>query len=75
MEKDKSGSDVSSDQDSDHIKELWKALNQNEREIRSLLKSFFEANLSETEVCCKKIKGSRLQLYIESLKFSGNLAQ
>ena len=38
--------------------------NLSEKEIRSLLKSFFEANLSEAEVCSKKIKGlSRKKIY------------
>ena len=45
-----SGSDVQSDQDSDHIQELRDASNFSEKEIRSLLKSFFESNLSEAEV-------------------------
>ena len=59
-----SGSDVQSDQDSDHIQELWDVSNFSEKEIRSLLKSFFEANLSETEVFSKKIKGlSRTTIY------------
>ena len=56
-EGDYSGSDVETDQDSDHIQELRDASNFSEKEIRSLLKSFFEANLSEAEVCSKKIYG------------------
>ena len=64
MERDYSGSDVQSDQDSDHIQELRDASNFSEKEIRSLLKSFFEANLSEAEVCSKKVKGlSRTTIY------------
>ena len=64
MERDYSDSDVQSDQDSDHIQELRDVSNFSEKEIRSLLKSFFEANLSETEVWSKKIKGlSRTTIY------------
>ena len=63
-DEDISGSDVQSDQDSDHIQELRDASNFSEKEIRSLLKSFFEANLSEAKVCSKKIKGlSRTTIY------------
>ena len=57
MERDYSDSDVHSDEDSDHIQELRDTLNFSEKKIRSLLKSFFEVNLSEAEVCSKKIKG------------------
>ena len=39
------GSDVQSDQNSDHIQELRDASNFSEKEIRSLLKLLFEANL------------------------------
>ena len=56
-EGDYSGSDVQPDQDSDFIQELRDAPNFNVKELRSLLKSFFEANLSEAKVCSKKIKG------------------
>ena len=52
-EEDYSGSDVQSDQDSDHIQELRDTSNFSEKEIRWFLKSFFEANLSEAEVCQK----------------------
>ena len=63
-EGDYSGSNVQSDHDSDHIQELIDASNFSEKEIRSLLKSFFETNLSEAEVCSKKIKGlSRTAIY------------
>ena len=74
-EGDCSGSDVQLDQDSDHIQEFRDASNLSEKDIRSLLKSFFEANLSEAEVCNKKLKAYREQQYIESLKNSKKLAQ
>ena len=60
-----SGSDVQSDQDSDHVQELRDASNFSEKEIRCLLKSFFEANLSEAEVYSKKLKAYREQQHIE----------
>ena len=70
------GSDVQSDQDSDHIQELRDASNFSEKEIRSLLKSFFEANLFEAEVCSKKIKGlSRTKVYRVLKKNSEKLTQ
>ena len=63
-EGDYSGSDVQSDQDSDHIQELRDASNFSEKEIRNLLISFFDANYSEVEFCSKKIKGlSRTTIY------------
>ena len=63
-EGDYSGSDVQSDQDSDYNQELRDVSNFSEKEIKCLLKSFFEANLSEAEVCSKKIKGlSRTTIY------------
>ena len=77
-EGDYSGSDVQSDQDSDHIQELRDASNFSEKEIRSLLKSFFEANLSEAEVCSKKIKGlSRTTIYrvFKKLRETGTISR
>ena len=56
-EGDYSGSDVQLDQDSDHIQKLRDASNFSEKENRSLLKSSFEANLSEAEIFSKKIIG------------------
>ena len=64
-----------SDQDSDNIKELRNASNLNEREIKNLLKSSFEANLSEAEVCSKKIKGLSRSTIFRVFKNSGKLAQ
>ena len=61
---DYSCSDVQSDQDSDQIQELRDASNFSEKEIRYLLKSFFETNLSDAEVRSKKINGlSRTKIY------------
>ena len=75
-EGDYSGSDVQSDQDSDHIQKLRDASNFSENEIRNLLKSFFEANLSEAEVCSKKIIGlSRTTIYRVLKKNLEKLAQ
>ena len=64
MKGDYSYSDVHSDQDSDQIQELRDASNFSEKEIRYLLKSFFETNLSEAEVRNKKINGlSKTKIY------------
>ena len=55
-EGDYSGSDVQLNQDFDHIQEFKDALNFSEKEIRILIKSLFDAYISEAEVCSKKIK-------------------
>ena len=63
-EGDYSGSDVQSNQDSDHIQKLKNTSNFNKKEIRIVIKSFFDANISETEVCSNKIKGlSKTSIY------------
>ena len=56
-EEDESNSYVNSDQDSNRIQEVRDVSNLNEKETRSLIKSFYEANLSEVEVLKKNIKG------------------
>ena len=77
-EGDYSDSNVQSDRDSDHIQELRNASNFSEKEIRSLLKSFFEAYFSEAEVCIKKFKGlSRTTIYrvFKKLRETGTISR
>ena len=56
-EGDESNSYVNSDQDFNRIQEVRNVSNLNEKETRSLIKSFYEANLSEAEVLENNIKG------------------
>ena len=65
-EGDYSGSNIQTNLDSDHIQELRNASSFNENEVRSLLESFFETNLSEAKACNKKIKAFLELQYIES---------
>ena len=74
-EGDYNGFDVLSDHDSDHIQELREASSLNEKKIRSLLKSVFEADLSEAEVCSKKTKGLSITTIYQVLKNSWKLEQ
>ena len=67
-EGDESNSYVNSDQDSNRIQEVRDVSNLNEKETRSLIKSFYEANLSEVEVLKKNIKGYQKLLYIGPLR-------
>ena len=55
-EGDESNSYVNFDQDSNRIRDVRDVLNLNEKETRSLIKSFYEANLSEVEVLKKNTK-------------------
>ena len=70
-----SGSYVQSDQDSYHIQKLRDASIFSEKEIRNLLKSFFQANLSEAEVCSKKIKCLSITTIYQIKKNSEKLLQ
>ena len=75
-EGDESNSDVNSDQDSNRIHEVRYASNLNEKETRSLIKSFYEANLSEVEVLKKNIKGlSKATVYriFKKIRESGTI--
>ena len=75
-EGDESNSDVNSDQDSNWIHEVRDVLNLNEKETRSLIKSFYEANLSEVKVLKKNIKGlSKATVYriFKKIRESGTI--
>ena len=67
-EGDESNFYVNSEQDSNRIHEVRDVSNLNEKETRSLIKSFYEVNLSEVEVLKKNIKGLSKLLYIGSLR-------
>ena len=67
-EGDYSGSDVQSDQDSDHIQELRDASNFSEKEIRSLLNHSLKLISLKQKFTARKLKAYREQQYIESLK-------
>ena len=75
-EGDESNSYVNSDQDSNRIHEVRDVSNLNEKETRSLIKSFYEANLSEVEVLKKNIKGlSKATVYriFKKIRESGTI--
>ena len=71
-----SNSYVNSYQDSNRIQEVRDVSNLNEKETRSLIKSFCEANLSEVEVLKKNIKGlSKATVYriFKKIRESGTI--
>ena len=70
------GDESNSDQDSNRIQEVRDVSNLNEKETRSLIKSFYEANLSEVEVLKKNIKGlSKATVYriFKKIRESGTI--
>ena len=70
------GDESNSDQDSNRIHEVRDVSNLNEKETRSLIKSFYKANLSEVEVLKKNIKGlSKATVYriFKKIRESGTI--
>ena len=70
------GDESNSDQDSNRIHEVRDVSNLNEKQTRSLIKSFYEANLSEVEVLKKNIKGlSKATVYriFKKIRESGTI--